>query len=85
MTPIGKKASYSLLVEEVAVSDLGLCYPKTRLCLRVGQQLQGRLHGLQVLGRHEDDVLTAVLGDLDPLVGGCNLLGDLGQPSLDLG
>ena len=36
---------------------------------RVGQQLKRRLDGLQIFSCEQDDVILAVLGDVDPLVG----------------
>src|ERR1700733_6341686 len=75
--PSGKELTDRLLVQDIASRDLGLCYLQPLLRLGVAQELQSRLYGLQVFGSNEYVVLTAVLGDLDPLMGRCHLLGDL--------
>ena len=49
----------------------------------VAEQLDGRFQGFEVLGREQDDVLAAVAGDVDALVGAVDLVGDLGQTGLD--
>src|ERR1700683_324829 len=83
--PTGNEITDRLLVQDITGRDLGLCNLQPLLTLGVAQELQSRLDGLQVFGSNEYDVSTPVLGDLDPLMGRCHLLGDLRQTGLDLG
>jgi hypothetical protein len=83
--PTGNEPTDRGLVQDITGRDLGLCNLQPLLRLGVAQELQSRLDGLQVFGGNEHDILTPVLGDLDPLMGRRHLLGDLRQTDLDLG
>ena len=72
------------LIEHLARGDVGFACPQAILGVGVGEELEGGFDRLEVLGGDEHHVLAPVLGDPNPLVGGRHLLGDLGEPGLDL-
>jgi hypothetical protein len=50
----------------------------------VGQQLKRRLDGLKIFSCEQDDVVFAVLGDVDSLVGTADFVGNLREPGFHL-
>jgi len=74
-----------LLVENVSLRDVLVRTRDASLCLVISQKLQCRLERLQVLSSDEDDVFATVLGDLNSLMSGRDLFGDLREMCLDLG
>ena len=72
-------------VDATTGCDITFRLAQAPLGCRVREQFEGRLDGGQVFRRDEHDVLTAVLGDQYPLMSAVDLVGDLGQPCLDIG
>ena len=58
-----------VLVEHLTALDLTLGMPDPLLRCRVRQEFQGRLDRLQILRGQQHHVITAVAGDVYPLVG----------------
>lgn len=85
LVPVGQQPADLGFVEDVTAGDVTFGFLEPLLRLRVGEQLQRGLDRLQVLGGEQDDVVTTVLGDVHPLVGPADLIGNLGEPGLRIG
>lgn len=65
-------------------SDLGLCDCKPLLSLRITEELHGRFKRFKIVGRDEHHELSSILRNVDPFMRPGDLVGNLGQPGLDL-
>jgi hypothetical protein len=65
-------------------SDLRLCNCEPLLSLSITEEFHGRFERFKIVRRDEHHELSSILRNVDPFMRPGDLVGNLGQPGLDL-